>query len=230
MTWKCHVTTLFFQSVSNSSDVRDKCVRGDLKANVEGTDGALTIVKSSLVYSPTQVNVAVMKAASAYLSNAMPNESDGSKRLSCTYPLTFEDIFLTRLCFSSTMKTRSLDTEIVYFLSPSKSISDSLRQYGVGDGDSALCAICVVLVNGKTTRSLSLLNNKFSSEYFSKEMVPLALRRQLWLTNTNLLEKRLPEKKSRKIPPQTQKSLLKVSDLRYFVVISKNCLTFVHQR
>lgn len=48
------------------------------------------------------------------------------------------------------MKTRSLDTEIVYCLSPSKSITDALKQFGVGDNDEDLCAICVVLVDGKS--------------------------------------------------------------------------------
>lgn len=61
------MTTLYFKSVSNASEIRDLCVRGDFKTNLAGTDGALTIVKSSLIFSSAQINVAVMKAVSGYL-------------------------------------------------------------------------------------------------------------------------------------------------------------------
>ena len=47
------------------------------------------------------------------------------------------------------MKTHTLDTEIVYYLSPTKSISDSLKQFGVGEDDKDLAAIIVVISQDK---------------------------------------------------------------------------------
>merc|ERR1711874_332403 len=51
-----------------------------------------------------------------------------------------------KACLSETrgtMKTRSLNTEILYNLSSSKNITDSLVKFGVGDTDSSLLVAVV---------------------------------------------------------------------------------------
>ncbi|XP_064607240.1 EKC/KEOPS complex subunit TPRKB-like [Liolophura sinensis] len=54
------------------------------------------------------------------------------------------------------MVTKSLHSEILYRLSPSKNISDSFKKFGTGENDKA---VCVVIVNDKNKSTLDLILN-----------------------------------------------------------------------
>ena len=55
-------------------------------------------------------------------------------------------LLISQACLSEkrgTMKTRSVNTEVLYNLSSSKNITDSLVKFGVGDADTALVVAVV---------------------------------------------------------------------------------------
>jgi hypothetical protein len=85
---------------------RDVTNAGDVRqacvaGNFRTSGGSVAIVKASMIVDLLQLKAAVAKAVAASQSSG-----EGAVR----------------------MKTRALDTEIVYYLSVSKSISDSLKQ------------------------------------------------------------------------------------------------------
>ncbi len=90
---------LLFREVTNASAVRQACVDGKFRSDPsQNGSGTVSILKAPLILDLMQLKAAVSKAVVAFLAKP------------------------------SRMKTRSLDTEIVYYLSSSKSISDSLKQ------------------------------------------------------------------------------------------------------
>ena len=90
---------LLFREVTNAPEVRQACVAGKFRSDPsQNGSGIVSILKPHLILDPMQLKAAVSKAVVAFLARP------------------------------SRMKTRSLDTEIVYYLSSSKSISDALKQ------------------------------------------------------------------------------------------------------
>ncbi|XP_011861390.1 PREDICTED: EKC/KEOPS complex subunit TPRKB-like [Vollenhovia emeryi] len=97
-----HCTLRLFTDVTNTSEIREKLVAGNLRC---------CVAKASLMTDALQAVIAANKAAL------------GAKR--------------------NRLVTRSVYTEVLFYLSMSKNISRSLAEFGIGDNDRNILVLLI---------------------------------------------------------------------------------------